>query len=1004
VSFVLFVYFVVKRSPLIAPQHISLSGSWDFRLDEEHTWRPIPVPGCWEAIGVRKDHSGPAWYRARFAVPPEWAGARLWLRFGAISYHCAISVNGRAVGEHTGMWDSFAVEITDAVAPGQQAELLLRVQKPAGLERGPASPSLPGAFPLRETLAGFLPYVWGQVFGGVWQDVALVATGRVVFGDVHVCGAPDGRVYVEAELSGAGAATLELRDPAGAVVYRSPERAAAGGPPWVVRFEPAIPDPRPWSPLHPVLYEARLLLADGDERAVRFGLRSLDVEGTTMLLNGRPLYPRMVLSWGWYPGTLHSNPAPERVRADLERLKLIGYNGVKLCLWFPPQHYFELADELGMLLWVELPMWLPQPTDFFRRQTPAEYERLARLARNHPSVLLFSLGCELNRAVGADILGPLYEQIKALVRDPLSASGTRALLRDNSGSGEVYGGLLNEHAEYYDYHFYSDLQFFRGLLDYFSPRWRPEMPWLFGEFCDCDTFRDLRRLDDRPTTNDQRPTTNDDGDKQTRRQGDADHATGDGQPTNDQDKETSRQGNKETAEPKLNTEHSTLKTSAPSSILHPPSSAWWTLDDPELNPQGARWQYEVVHHEARLRANGLWERGAELERISERQALVYRKYVLELVRTYGEIGGYVITGERDTPISTPGMWDDLDRLKHDPAEFRAFNADLVLLAGWDRRRAWVGGGDRAARWDTFSYAAGALVRPHLIASHYGASEGQARLAWAVAFDGEGPFAAGEALAPFVLAPGRPREVAVAEFFAPEVAAPRRATLRAWLQVGDEAAENAWPLWFFPRDPWGGLAGLLLADPAGRLPDLRQIASGIDTAESAKNAKEGNSKIFAPFASFAVQPKVVIATAWTDDVAAFVAGGGAAVLLQDGLGPRGPLPVTEMPFWREAIRLAEPHPAWRDFPLDDGMGMQLYGCATDYALDTSASDATPILRRLDARTMRVHDYAVEIAWGAGRAIVSSLRCEGGAGDQPLGVSRNTAAAYLLNCWVRYLHER
>src|SRR6266536_5891793 len=176
------------------PTHqISLSGIWDFRLDEEPTWRPIPVPGCWEALGVRKDRSGPAWYRARFVVPSEWIGRRIWLHFGAVSYHCAITVNGRAVGEHTGLWDAFVVEISDAVARGEAAELLVRVEKPAGMERGPASARLPGAFPLRETLAGFLPYVWGQIFGGIWQDVALAATGRVVFGDLHVCGAPDGR-------------------------------------------------------------------------------------------------------------------------------------------------------------------------------------------------------------------------------------------------------------------------------------------------------------------------------------------------------------------------------------------------------------------------------------------------------------------------------------------------------------------------------------------------------------------------------------------------------------------------------------------------------------------------------------------------------------------------------------------------------------------------------------------------------------------------------------------
>jgi hypothetical protein len=52
-------------------------------------------------------------------------------------------------------------------------------------------------------------------------------------------------------------------------------------------------------------------------------------------------------------------------------------------------------------------------------------------------------------------------------------------------------------------------------------------------------------------------------------------------------------------------------------------------------------------------------------------------------------------------------------------------------------------------------------------------------------------------------------------------------------------------------------------------------------------------------------------------------------------------------------------------------------------------------------MHLSAYAVEIAIGRGRAIVSTLRFEGGLGDQPLGIARNTAASYLLCCWVKYL---
>src|SRR5262245_10053061 len=125
-----------------------LVNTWDFRLDDEPNWRPIPVPGCWEAIGVYKLCSGPAWYRTHLSISPEWAGRRIWLRLDSVSYHCEISLNGRPVGEHTGLWDAFTLEITDGVTAGQAAELLLRIEKPAGVERGPGSTSLPGRFPL----------------------------------------------------------------------------------------------------------------------------------------------------------------------------------------------------------------------------------------------------------------------------------------------------------------------------------------------------------------------------------------------------------------------------------------------------------------------------------------------------------------------------------------------------------------------------------------------------------------------------------------------------------------------------------------------------------------------------------------------------------------------------------------------------------------------------------------------------------------------------------------
>ncbi|HEU5089324.1 MAG TPA: hypothetical protein VFT99_17835, partial [Roseiflexaceae bacterium] len=59
------------------------------------------------------------------------------------------------------------------------------------------------------------------------------------------------------------------------------------------------------------------------------------------------------------------------------------------------------------------------------------------------------------------------------------------------------------------------------------------------------------------------------------------------------------------------------------------------------------------------------------------------------------------------------------------------------------------------------------------------------------------------------------------------------------------------------------------------------------------------------------------------------------------------------------------------------------------------------RRIDVRTLATHEYAAEFGYGAGRMIVSTLRFAGGHGEQPVGITRNTAARYLLACWVRYL---
>jgi hypothetical protein len=900
---------------------ISLSGLWNFRFGTQGDWQVLAVPGCWESLGIDKQAVGPAEYSTTITIPSDWLEnrQRIWIVFEGVSYACQVWLDGILVGEHLGIWDSFRFEISELIRKPGEYELSLTVEKPAGPERGPSGKQLPGKYPLRETLSGFLPYVWGSIFGGIWQDVYLQTSGEAEFRDVYIQAKPDGTINVYYEQDFPQEVQFELYDPHGQHILSRTlpiAQTAIGDGLGSNSVTLRVEQPLVWSLEQPQRYTAKLSMGQS-ERSIQFGFRELEIQGTQLILNGQPIYLRMVLTWGWYEGVLHSNPGRERVRADMLRLKQLGYNGIKLCLWFPPDYFFELADELGMAIWVELPMWLPNATAFFQKQTPIEYERLVRQARRHPSVLVYTLGCELNRSVPAKVLSSLFSLVKGLAGD--------ALVRDNSGSGEAYGGLLDEYAEFYDYHFYSDIQFYRGLIDEFSPRWRPTQPWLFGEFCDVDSYRDLRPL------------------------------------------------------------------------LQDGKMPWWLVADASINPQGARWQYDVPYQQQRLLDNGMWERSDELVQLSERQALFYRKYVLELMRTRHEISGYVITGERDTPISSPGMWDDNEQLRHDPAEFGAFNGDTVLAIGWQRRRAWVRGGDRASRQDTWGYSSGSVMRSHIIVSHFGSQQGQGRLHWQIRSNGNIIFdqqldVEGE------LGPGDLREIAIVEWSTPHIKQVERYEFRVELRIaGQLVAQNQWPIWVFPKEPLKSLELIGLYDPSNRLADLRTLMPKlIHCADPSQLAQPSKIKLFRKDS----EVSVLIATQWSSQIEDYIKQGGRVLLLHDGKSSASPFAVHEVPFWREGMRIPESHALWQDFPTDD-VSQLFYGCATDVAFKIENSKATPLLRRLDLRTFRVLDYAALLPYEKGYLLATTLRFEGGLGDQPQGISRNTSAAYLLSCWLRGL---
>ncbi|HNT36537.1 MAG TPA: glycoside hydrolase family 2 TIM barrel-domain containing protein, partial [bacterium] len=255
-------------------------------------------------------------------------------------------------------------------------------------------------------------------------------------------------------------------------------------------FSVPIKSPQPWSPESPALYKLRVTVSDNKERTlaereVRFGMRDVSIEGSRLLLNGKPLYVRGVLHWGYYPDLFTMDPSEEQIRREFEDFRAAGFNVVKVCLFLFPKRFYEIADETGMLIWQEYPIWQTfpqqaQPVDFERFSR--EFAEWFRFDRNHPSVILRDLACEAHQP-DPDLMKAIYEMGKRMTDG--------APLEDNSA-------YLNQvYTDWYDCHMYRELDQLYDYLPSLAEHLRnqnPIRPYMSGEDLDEDTYRDCQSI------------------------------------------------------------------------------------------------------------------------------------------------------------------------------------------------------------------------------------------------------------------------------------------------------------------------------------------------------------------------------------------------------------------------------------------------------------------------------------------------------------------------------
>ncbi len=342
------------RPDMEREQWLSLDGRWEFEFDaggdkdplQGPLSRTIIVPFCIESeagsIGV-KDPPALSWYAKSFRREDLPRGKRFFLNFGAVDYEATVWINGVLLGSHRGGYTPFSFEITGQLTDNNR--LVVKVNDPRS----------------RGTLRG-KQYLWKRLspvfytpVSGIWQPVYIYATGNSRIESVKITAGVN-TISVTWIIDRGSYMIIQAEGSEGIIAARE----EIAGPAKTGNTTLVIEHPRRWSVEDPFLYTVTVSLHDTDgesDRLVsRAGLRIIESRNGIMFLNGDPIYLKMLLVQGYYPGG-HYTPADGEAgfERDILLIKRMGFNGIRVHQKIEDPRFLHLCDRHGLLVWMEMP-------------------------------------------------------------------------------------------------------------------------------------------------------------------------------------------------------------------------------------------------------------------------------------------------------------------------------------------------------------------------------------------------------------------------------------------------------------------------------------------------------------------------------------------------------------------------------------------------------------------------------------------------------------------------
>ncbi len=356
------------RPQFVREDWLCLNGTWQFEidpgdsgldrgLDQRALADEILVPFCpeCELSGIGNvDFLNAVWYRREVDIPSQWKGRNVLLHFQAVDYDATVWVNGRKIGEHRGGFTPFSCRLEGVAEPGSKATIVVRARddhrrpKPQGKQEWHYHRT--GCLYNRTT--------------GIWQSVWMEPVPETSLERPRIL--PDvagSRFLLTQPLQGPRkgiSLRARLLDDNGQVARKTVPAQSD----MTAQLSLEIPDDRRrlWSTEDPHLYRLELELLDEDGRCIDraqsyAGLRSVTIEGKAVLLNGKPVFQRLVLDQGFYPDGLMTAPSDEALVGDIELSMQAGFNGARLHQKVFEERFLYHADRLGYLCWGEFADW-----------------------------------------------------------------------------------------------------------------------------------------------------------------------------------------------------------------------------------------------------------------------------------------------------------------------------------------------------------------------------------------------------------------------------------------------------------------------------------------------------------------------------------------------------------------------------------------------------------------------------------------------------------------------